>query len=488
MNDKTSPLHEVPADFEAERATLGAVLVRNESFDAVAQLLSPTDFFRAAHRTIYKRIAALVAARTPVDFITLKQALAAAGELDDCRGPVYLASLADGVPHSVNAGFYAQIVRDKAELRDYLVTLDSARARLAKAGRVSPDALAGLRALPAVTRGAPPPLLDDAAIVNLPEPEMLLPGRLPARAMCALVGESGIGKTFGAMDLGLSIASATPWLGADIAKPGAVVYVAAEGTPAARIGAWKLAHGFSLDVSLGFHVWSGAVQLLNPVEVAAFIAATKPLRPVAVGFDTLARCLVGGDENSAKDMGLAVAALDRVRTELNATVIVLHHTNRAGTGERGSGALRGACDTMLTLTKADDLLQLSCTKQKDAEPFEPIDLRIVPAYPGASSCIVRLASEVGAPEVLSDAQGKALHVLREVFGAEGATASEWETSVPDMPRATFYRARKVLQDAGYVVEKQRRYQWTGKRTVSRGLRASITPLRIQSHAVSGGVS
>jgi hypothetical protein len=488
MTDKTSPLIEVPADLEAERATLGAILIHNEHFDAVAQLLSATDFFRSAHRTIFRRLAALIASRSPVDFVTLKQALASSGELDDCGGPVYLASLADGVPHSINACAYAQIVRDKSELRDYLVTIDRVRARLAKAGSVTPEALSELRVLPVITRGAPPPLLDDAAIVNLPEPVMLVPGRVPSRALVALVGDSSIGKTFVALGFALSVASRSTWLGAPIAKAGRAVYVAAEGAPAARIGAWKLAHGFDLDTSLGLHVWSGAIQLLEHAEVTRFIAAVRPLQPVMVVFDTLARCLVGGDENSAKDMGLAVAALDRVRIELDTTVVVLHHTNRAGTGERGSGALRGACDAMLTLTKADDLLQLSCTKQKDAEPFEPIDLRIVPAYPGAASCIVRLASEVTALDTLSDAQGKALHVLREVFGDQGASSAEWEASLPGVSRATFYRARKVLVDEGYVSEKQRRFQWTGKAPVSRSLTLVSRPADAASQAVAGAVS
>jgi replicative DNA helicase len=53
----------------------------------------------------------------PIDFITLKEELARAGELDEVGGPAYLASLTDGVPRSTNAEYYAQIVKEKATLR-----------------------------------------------------------------------------------------------------------------------------------------------------------------------------------------------------------------------------------------------------------------------------------------------------------------------------------------------------------------------------------
>jgi AAA domain len=304
-----------------------------------------------------------------------------------------------------------------------------------------------------------PPLLDDAAVLNISIPEPVIAGRLFERTLVLLAGPSGIGKTFLALDGALSIAANRgQWLGADIQKAGPWIYVAAEGAPAPRIGAWKIAHGFDLHRPVGMYTWSSAVNLLDAGAVASFIAAVKPLSPVGVCFDTFSRCFVGGDENSARDVGVAVANLDRVRTQLNALVIVLHHLNKGGTSERGSGALRGACDTVLYLQAADDLLQLTCDKQRDAEPFEPVNLKLVPAYPGASTCVVRLAADVSSDGKLTDAQGKALHVLREVFGALGATSVEWEAAVPTMHRATFYRARTVLLDGGHV-----RHDATGKR-------------------------
>jgi replicative DNA helicase len=96
---------------------LGAILIDNATFNVVAAVLQPDAFFRDAHRRIFERMADLSERSQPIDFITLKEELARAGELDEVGGPAYLAALTDGVPRSTNAEYYAQIVKEKATLR-----------------------------------------------------------------------------------------------------------------------------------------------------------------------------------------------------------------------------------------------------------------------------------------------------------------------------------------------------------------------------------
>ena len=81
---------------------LGAILIRNEAFNHAAELIDARDFFRDAHRRIFDRMVALSERGDPIDFITLKEELSRAGELDEVGGPAYVASLADGVPRSAN--------------------------------------------------------------------------------------------------------------------------------------------------------------------------------------------------------------------------------------------------------------------------------------------------------------------------------------------------------------------------------------------------
>lgn len=103
-----------PANLEAERAVLGAILIDNAVFHLVASL-SPKVFFRKAHREIWTALHGLCDAGQPADLVSLKNALGEKAE--DVGGPAYIASLVDGVPRSTNVRYYADIVREKATLR-----------------------------------------------------------------------------------------------------------------------------------------------------------------------------------------------------------------------------------------------------------------------------------------------------------------------------------------------------------------------------------
>ena len=77
--------------------------------------------------------------------------------------------------------------------------------------------------------------------------------------------------------------------------------------------------------------------MLNQLHIEALLATLKAegIEPVLIVLDTLARLMVGADENIAKDMGLAIAGIDRLRQETRATVLVIHHTRK----EKPSGVL-----------------------------------------------------------------------------------------------------------------------------------------------------
>ncbi len=107
----------LPHNLEAERSVLGAILIHNEAFNFAVELVGPNDFFRDAHRRIFGKMIALGERSEAIDLVTLKEALAQAGELDDVGGPAYIASLVDGVPRSTNVEYYARIVKEKSTLR-----------------------------------------------------------------------------------------------------------------------------------------------------------------------------------------------------------------------------------------------------------------------------------------------------------------------------------------------------------------------------------
>ncbi len=102
-----------PSNIEAEKAILGAALLHPEGLATALSVIRPEDFFRHVHQRIFTAMQGL----RIVDLVTLKDALAKAGELNDIGGPAYLASLIDGVPRSMNVESYANIVKDSAILR-----------------------------------------------------------------------------------------------------------------------------------------------------------------------------------------------------------------------------------------------------------------------------------------------------------------------------------------------------------------------------------
>ncbi len=108
-----SPPHSV----EAERNTLGALLLDPDKLADVANELKPADFHDPLHRAIYKAMLALQERHVPVDFVTLCDEMKDHEDLRTTGGAAFLAQLASSVPTSSNAGAYARIIREKSLYR-----------------------------------------------------------------------------------------------------------------------------------------------------------------------------------------------------------------------------------------------------------------------------------------------------------------------------------------------------------------------------------
>ena len=120
LADVAAPVRTLPHNLEAEKSVLGAILIHNDAFNSAAEVIDSRDFFRDAHRRIFDRMIALSERGDAIDFVTLKEELSRAGELDEVGGPAYIASLADGVPRSANVEYYAKIVKEKSTLRSLI--------------------------------------------------------------------------------------------------------------------------------------------------------------------------------------------------------------------------------------------------------------------------------------------------------------------------------------------------------------------------------
>lgn len=125
-----------PHDLDAERATLGGMLLSRHAIPDVTDLLVPADFYQYAHELIFTAVLDMYACGQPVDAVTLAAELGSRGELGKIGGAPYLHSLMGCVPTGANATYHAVIVREHA-LRRRII---EAGTRIASMGWETEDA------------------------------------------------------------------------------------------------------------------------------------------------------------------------------------------------------------------------------------------------------------------------------------------------------------------------------------------------------------
>ena len=119
-----SALRVPPHSMEAEQSVLGGLLLDNAAFDKIADLIAGGDFYRDEHRRIYRQICKLLERSKPADAVTVAESLDLAGEGNDTGGLAYLGELAANTPSAANIRRYAEIVRERAILRQLVTAGD----------------------------------------------------------------------------------------------------------------------------------------------------------------------------------------------------------------------------------------------------------------------------------------------------------------------------------------------------------------------------
>jgi replicative DNA helicase len=106
-----------PHSIEAEQSLLGALLLDNQAFDRVADLVTGEDFYRDDHRRIWRHISKLVENNKPADVITVSESIETSEDKDKTGGPAYLGALAQNTPSALNIRRYAELVRERSVQR-----------------------------------------------------------------------------------------------------------------------------------------------------------------------------------------------------------------------------------------------------------------------------------------------------------------------------------------------------------------------------------
>ena len=124
---QSSQKNELPFSLEAERAVLGGIMLKNDAWDTVAGLVIEDDFYNQEHQLIYRTIKDLQDAGKPVDVITVQESIESKGNLSqliNIGGKNYLTQLARETPSVANIQSYAEIIKQRANLRRLIVLAD----------------------------------------------------------------------------------------------------------------------------------------------------------------------------------------------------------------------------------------------------------------------------------------------------------------------------------------------------------------------------
>jgi len=313
------------------------------------------------------------------------------------------------------------------------------------------------RTIPESMSAHPYTFIRVASLRDQPRPGWLVDQVLMEHGFAVIYGQPNCGKSFVALDWALSMVHGVDWQGRPTMKS-AVGYVAAEGASGLgpRLAAWHQAHGCDEEDIRGeeFYVLGTAPELMKEETATKLAMATWTIPNLKlIVIDTMARTIVGGDENSAEDVGKFIANVEMLRNATDAAILIVHHTTKAENSNiaRGSSALNGAATTMMFLVSpkaANGATKLSCEKQKEAAPFEDIALHraTVMLDDGETSCVIEAGTNLF-PQ--ADSRTLVLRVLVDKFGADGASHADWlkETGIPS---STLDAAIRSLKADDYI--------------------------------------
>ncbi|MFC0118988.1 replicative DNA helicase [Pseudoalteromonas xiamenensis] len=131
-----------PHSIEAEQSVLGGLMLDNEAFDRVAELVVSHDFYTRTHKLIFEAMEKLVELGQPIDLITISETLEKNNQLASVGGFAYLAEIAKNTPSAANIDAYAHIVRERAVVREMIgVANEIAEAGFNPEGRDSHELL-----------------------------------------------------------------------------------------------------------------------------------------------------------------------------------------------------------------------------------------------------------------------------------------------------------------------------------------------------------
>jgi hypothetical protein len=302
--------------------------------------------------------------------------------------------------------------------------------------------------IPPKARRFCPTMLDD---VQPPVgPTCLIDGLLPIRGLAFVVGLPKSGKSYFTQYMMASVARGVPYGGRAVVG-GTVVYITGEGVTGFKLRVVVMREHLQLD---GQGVPFGLIEQMpdlgsDETDLSALLAdldrfiKAHNLPPVrAVVLDTMARCMGGGDENSAKDMGRFINRCGEIERHFECCVVVVHHLGKnPHAGGRGSNAQNGAADVTIEIVKSKGYSTATVVEMKDGPEGQQWRFRLKPRDgsatfadpPATTVCVLEMMSDPSTPQLSATNSERAPKgVAGELMKVIERAIKEAGETVPDL--------------------------------------------------------
>lgn len=369
----------LPANVDAEKTILGAILLDDRAYAEVDQLLEPDDFSLDSHRRIFLRMGELIDSRHVVDIVTLANELSRYKEVEAVGGVAYLASLTEGLPRRPVIEEYIRIVKDKSLLRKFMAICSAGMAQASDQTDSALEVIGRAQALIEVTFSAAIPStlqrVGDFLSVEFPTPQSMIDKTAKSQGM--EWGFSELDKmTCGIQPAELTIIAARPSMGKT-----ALMWNVIEHT---SINCESAAGLFSLEMDKASLLRRGICSRgrvpLQEHRKGTMVEHQRMMEDFAAAYDDIRRSKIYIDD-TPKTVLQVISQVRSVKSKMNLDLIFVDHLSLLDHSDQGKYRNRNhevGLDTFLLKQLAKEfqipvvlLCQLSreVTKRTDKRPM-----------------------------------------------------------------------------------------------------------------------